>query len=416
MDVRIFLWGTYIGKLRYNEITNESFFQYDKNFIKMGIEISPIIMPLSEKTYAFSNRIESNYGLPPMLRDSLPDTYGNKLINIYLENLGRKENSLTPAERLCYEGKRGMGALEFEPEFKNIDQNSKLIDISKLYALSNQVLYERKRIETSDVLELINISTSAGGQRAKAVVQYNQNTKVFKSGQIDAEPGFDYYLIKFDEMNDEKYYTRIEYAYYLMCKDCDINISDSFLLNIDGKYHFLTKRFDREINEGKTIKKHVQTLAALENLDYEKPNTYDYENLPKLFYILNISNEKEEMFKRIVFNIIGANNDDHVKNISFIMNKMGKWSLAPAYDMTYAKNLNGTYCKRHQINLNNKSININLRDMLELGKKYGINNAKCKEIINKTNNVFLNFEYYAEKSNIPKEECVKLMNNFEILK
>ncbi len=411
MNVKVYLWGELVGTLRYSEKRDESLFNYDENFIKKNVQISPIIMPLSNKTYNFGKRIPSNFSLPPLLRDSLPDSYGNKLINVYLASIGRKENSLNPAERLCYEGTRGMGALEYFPETYHAS-NEINIDIEKLVTLSSEVLSEKRSFKTDDILELINVSTSAGGQRAKAIVQYNFSTNEFRSGQVEVSPGFDYYLLKFDILDGEYFYTRIEYAYYLMCLDCHINISPSYLLEVNNKYHFLTKRFDRKIVNGKAEKLHMQTLASLLNLDYEKPGSFSYEELNDLFDALNISIDKEEMYRRIIFNVIGRNQDDHVKNISFLMDKNGLWRLSPAYDMSYAYNEDGIYCKAHQILINGKDKDIALEDLISLGDSFNLKREKCISLIKDTENVFKNFSKYASLSKLSKKEAERISKDF----
>lgn len=413
MNVKVFLWGELVGVLYYDEISNECLFQYDADFIKKGVQISPIIMPLSNKTFNFGCRIPSNFGLPPLLRESLPDTYGNALIDAYLTSIGSSETSLNPAKRLCYVGSRGMGALEFKPE--TYHERKEKIEIEQLIELSSLILNKKKQFKTNDIYELINVSTSAGGRRAKAIVQYNFETREFRSGQIDAEPGFDYFLIKFDIMDSEQFYTRIEYAYYLMCKDCSINISDSYLFGINDKYHFLTKRFDREIINGKTHKLHMQSLAALENLDYEKPGSYSYEQLNQLFDELDISSEKEEMYRRIIFNCIGRNQDDHVKNISFLMDKDGCWHLSPAYDMCYAYNEKGMFCNAHQMLINGKNKDFTLDDLLLLGKAFNLKKDKCLKIIDNIERVFINFDKYAHKAKLPKNVVKRIYNDFQFV-
>lgn len=415
MDVHVYIWGTKAGTLRYNEETRTSSFQYDLDFIKMGIQLSPIIMPLSTSTFQFNDRIKTNYGLPPLLRDSLPDTYGNDVINLYLSNLNREENSLTPAERLCYEGKRGMGALEFKPDTSSISRDVK-IDLSELVSISSNVYEDREKLSTNDIVKLFNVSTSAGGKRSKAVVQYNFKTKEFKSGQIEkCFNDFDYFIIKFDDFKNDAFYTRIEYAYYLMAKDCGIDIMNSYLLKEDGKYHFLTKRFDRVKTDNKVIKIHTQTLMSLCQLDYDIPGEIGYEYVFGILKRLGIHNKNEQWFRRAAFNVITKNMDDHCKNTSFVMNRNGQWDLSNAYDLTYSYNPIGQYTYAHQMTINKKNDNILLEDILELAKEGNIKTDKAIKIVKEIENVVSNFKKYAERSDLPESEINKIQNEFVLL-
>lgn len=414
MDVSVWLWGTKVGTLRYNDDLGVSSFQYDKKFIESKIQLSPIIMPLSDKTYQFDNRITSNFGLPPLLRDSLPDVYGNKMINVYLKSINREENSLNPAERLSYEGKRGMGALEYIPDISQTKDN-KAINIEKLINLADRVLNEKEEFVTEDIVDLINVSTSAGGARAKAIVQYNFVTKEFRSGQIDAKDGFDFYIIKFDNFKEDKNYTRIEYMYYLMARDCGIDISDSYLLNIGGKYHFLTKRFDRRVVDNKTFKIHVQTLASLCNLDYDVPCQIGYEYMFDVLKKLNIFNKNEQLFRRMTFNVIFRNQDDHSKNTSFKMEKDGTWDLCNAYDITFACDQNNKYLKSHQTSINGKNKDINIDDLFAVARKANIGESQATQIIKEMQNVALRIDDYALKSFLSSEDIEKIKKSFIFL-
>ena len=412
MDVFVYLWNTKIGTLRYNEEKKSSSFQYDKDFIKSGIELSPIVMPLSTIVFSFDNdRIPSNYGLPPLLRDSLPDVYGNKIINLYLKSLNREENSLSPSERLSYEGKRGMGALEYIPD-TSAHLKDKNIDLDELVNISSKVLQERENFVSDDLLELINVSTSAGGARSKAVVQYNKTTKEFRSGQVDIHKGFDYYIIKFDDFSGKNKFTRIEYAYYLMARDCLIDINDSFLLKKNNLYHFLTKRFDRKVIDNKTYKIHTQTLAAMCHLDYDIPCQIGYEYIFDILNRLHISHKKEQMFRRMVFNVIASNFDDHVKNTSFVMNKQGIWDLSNAYDITFAYDSNNYWLNGHQMTINNKNSNITIDDILMVAEYARINKEKALEIVKDIQNVVFQFDKYAKEADLSNEDIEKIKKYF----
>lgn len=415
MDVKVYLWGSKVGTLRYNEKACISSFQYDLDFIKLGVQVSPIVMPLSNKTYQFNKRIDSNFGLPPMLRDSIPDIYGNQMINIYLKSLGRSEKNLTPSERLCYAGKRGMGALEYKPstEVANLDSN---INISSLTKLASDVLNQREKFKTKDIAELINISTSAGGMRAKAVVQYNPKTKEFRTGQLTHHKGFVFAIVKFDEFNSNNEYTRIEYAYYLTAKEAGINIMNSFLLFIDNKYHFVTERFDRIIRKNKIDKFHVQTLSAMCNVDYNEPNSTSYETAFETLDKIGASNDKEELFRRMIFNIIMRNQDDHPKNISFLMKRDGTWHLSPAYDLTYAYDSNNKWLKAHQMNINGKVNNFLIKDIYQIANKFNIKKRKAIEIISQVEKAAGKFVKFAKQAYVSEERAKEMINNFYHLK
>ena len=326
-------------------------------------------MPLNEFPYEFPALAKNSFkGLPGLLADSLPDKFGNAVIDTWLASQGRAESSFNSVERLCYIGTRGMGALEFEPTISEYSKKEKNIEINKLVDLVNKILNQRSGlygvltgIDDQEVLEdILRVGTSAGGARAKAILAWNPNTKEFRSGQIDLDPGFEHWLLKFDgisnnrdkEIADPLGYGKIEYAYYIIAVNIGINMMDSKLHNEGGRSHFMTKRFDRTLNGGKI---HAQTLGALAHYDYNLAGSNSYEQAIQVMKHLGLSRQDlEQQVLRTFFNIVGRNQDDHVKNIAFLMDRGGRWTLSPAYDLIYSWNPTGDWTSQHQMSINNK--------------------------------------------------------------
>ncbi|NNF08298.1 MAG: type II toxin-antitoxin system HipA family toxin, partial [Candidatus Eisenbacteria bacterium] len=354
------LWGRTIGAVSWNNEKERGAFEYSSAFQKSAIELAPLHMPLGSRIYTFPElRRETFLGLPGMLADSLPDRFGNLLINQWLVREGRDVSSFSPVERLCYIGARGMGALEFEPALRSDMDKSQQVDVTKLVGLANQVLAEKQSFATrlsgeDDVDEeamrdMLRVGTSAGGARAKAIVAIDAATGDVRSGQIQAPKGYDYWILKFDgvegnrdkELNDPMGFGKVEYAYYLMAVDAGIDMMPSRLYHENGRSHFLTQRFDRF--EGGE-KKFMQTLCAINHMDYNQAGAYGYEQALQVMQQLGLPRHSlEQLYRRMVFNILARNQDDHTKNIAFLMDKAGEWSLAPAYDMTYSYNPEGAW-------------------------------------------------------------------------
>lgn len=405
------IWNTKAGVVFWNEQKNLAVFEFDKSFLKLGLDISPLVMPISEA--AKGNRIysfpmlnpETFKGLPGLLSDSLPDKFGNQIIDAWLAQQGKNSTDFTPVDRLCYIGKRGMGALEFKPASNITIENSSPIQIQELVKFAKEVLENRKDFHTNldsekGFSDILQVGSSAGGARAKAIIAYNATTGEVRSGQVDGLDGFDYWLIKFDgvtnhQLGDPKGYGNIEYAYYLMATDCGITMSESKLLTENDRSHFLTKRFDRQNNQ----KIHMQTLCGLAHFDYNQPRSYSYEQAFQVMRQMKLPYfEMEELYRRMTFNVMSRNQDDHTKNISFLMFPDGKWQLSPAYDITYAYNPENFWLKAHQMSVNGKRENISLEDLLAVAKN--VNIKKPKVIIELCNKVLSNWQTYAEKSKI----------------
>ena len=411
------LWKTRIGVVSTDEDSRFCYFKYDPNFIKSGINLSPFMMPLSDTIYQFKGLpFESFRGLPGLLADVLPDRYGNALINAWLASQGRSAESFNSVERLCYIGVRGMGALEFHPDKNRVMNKFEEIEIDQLVELSNKIISQKEKVilsEDDDLKSIIKVGTSAGGVRAKAIIAYNEKTKSIKSGQINAGKGYSYWILKLDNTNpdDNIPYTKIEYAYYLMAKDARINMSDSKLLHKNNRYHFMTKRFDRVLLEDGTFDKlHMQTLGALMHIDYNEPGMISYEEVTQIMHQLGLNlSDNEQFFRRMVFNVMAQNQDDHVKNISFLMNRKGEWSLSPAYDMTYAFNPNGKWTSEHQMIINGKRSNLQKEDLIISGKAMRLKESKILEIISEVSNSLGRWEEFAKESFIDEKtiEAIK---------
>ena len=408
MVVKIKLWGEEVGLCSIDE-NNNCAFQYDDNFIKKGICPSPIHMPLTPEVYQFNSLNEETFkGLPGMLADSLPDNWGNSVLNQWAEVNGIK--NINAVQKLSYIGSRGMGALEFEPVLNpNMLEQSIALDVSEMVRVASDVVH-RKNFKGSieEIERIVSVSSSAGGARAKAVIALNETTNEVQSGQVDAPEGFSHWLLKFDGvtnkvLGDPEEYGKIEFCYYKMAKDAGINMTNCRLLEENGRSHFMTKRFDRVGNE----KLHMQTLCAIAHMDYNKPREYSYEDAFRIMNGLNLHyNDKEQLFRRAAFNVFSCNNDDHTKNISFLMNKSGEWKLSPAYDLIYSFDANSRFVSSHQMTINGKSKDVSIDDLQQLAKKVGIKNSML--ILKEVKYGVDNWNKYAKEVNISSGRIEKI--------
>ena len=390
------LWGRRIGAVALEDGADVATFAYEPAFIGSGIQVAPLMMPLSPGVFSFPDlNPRSFHGLPGMLADSLPDKYGNILIDAWLATQGRSPESFNAVERLCYTGVRGMGALEFAPAQGPRPRRAAKIKIDDLVALASEVLTHRNDLRTSfadeakaDALrDILRVGTSAGGARAKAVIAWNATTNEVRSGQIEAGDGFDYWLLKFDgvrgnldkELEDPQGYGAVEYAYAEMAAAAGVNVAEHRLLEEGPRWHFMSKRFDRQPGGGKL---HMQSLAALAHFDFNDQNAYSYEQA--LFAMRRLSlpmSALEEQFRRMAFNIIARNQDDHVKNIAFLMDRAGVWSLSPAFDITWSHNPTGEWTHRHQMSMNSKRDGFTLDDFLACAKAASLNRGRAVAIL-----------------------------------
>ncbi|MBU9888684.1 MAG: type II toxin-antitoxin system HipA family toxin [Candidatus Omnitrophica bacterium] len=380
------LWGRLVGAVAWNEERGHADFEYDSAFVKQGLEVAPLMMPLGKRVYSFPALKKDTYhGLPGMLADTLPDRFGNRLIDLWLAEQGRAPGDFSPVERLCYMGTRAMGALEFEPALEPRLKRTVRLEIAELVALASRILDHKKKL-TANFLEnrqealktIIRVGTSAGGNRAKAVIAWNPKTGEVRSGQVGGPPGFEPWILKFDGVNDAslgdpKGFGRIEYAYYLMALKSGIQMNSCRLLEEGGRAHFMTRRFDRDAEGGKI---HAQSLCAMAHYDFNAAGEYGYEQAFGIILRLNLGHEAmQEMYRRMVFNVLARNQDDHTRNIAFLMGRDGAWRLAPAFDMVWAYNPSGHWTDRHQMSINGKRDGFSRTDLEAPAAEYDIRGA-----------------------------------------
>lgn len=424
--VNITLWDEKVAVIAWNKNLEVGVIEFYDSFIKKELDIAPIMMPLEdlkrgERIFSFSNLKNKTFkGLPGLIADVLPDDYGNSIIDEWFASKGKLVES-SPLDRLCYIGKRGMGALEFEPANTDNQLNtSSNIEIKELVDLATHILEKRinfsKKLEQNNetLFDILRVGTSAGGARPKAIIAYNDKTKEVRSGQVIAPQGFGYWLLKFDGVQGEFIKDnplgigRIEYSYYKMALDCGINMTESRLL-IDGEQaHFMTKRFDRTENGEKLL---TQTLCGIAH--YDRDERYSYEQLFMVMRKLNLDYlDFEQLYRRMIFNVIARNHDDHTKNHSFIMDKNGKWSLSPAYDLCYSYSPSGQWTSKHQMSINGKRENFSFEDLLKVGIEQGI--KKPKQIIEKLKNIVSNWSVYAEDNMVNIEFLIEIDKNLRV--
>ena len=411
------LWGRTIGAVVLTEGADVASFEYDPAFIQSGIEVAPLTMPLARRVYSFPALArETFHGLPGLLADSLPDRFGNVLINAWLATQGRSPESFNAVERLCYTGQRGMGALEYAPVLgPHRARQSRPVEIDKLVELASEILARRNNLQTSfgddgsreeALRDILRVGTSAGGARAKAVIAWNPVTNEVRSGQIKAASGFEYWLLKFDgvsgnkdkEMEDPKGYGAIEYAYYRMATAAGINMNPCRLLEENDRRHFMTRRFDRQAGGEKL---HMQSLGALAHFDFNLAGAYSYEQALLVIRQLGLPmNTIEEQFRRMAFNIVARNQDDHVKNIAFLMDKAGRWSLAPAFDVTYSFQPTGRWTSRHQMTLNGKRDGFTREDFRLCAESVSMKRGRAEAILEEVCRVVSRWSDYAEEAGV----------------
>ena len=418
MIAKVQLWGRTIGAVSLDEGRDVAAFQYDAEFARSGIELSPLTMPLSEKVYEFPALPRNTFhGLPGLLADSLPDKFGNALIDAWLATQGRTPESFGAVERLCYTGTRGMGALEFAPGLGPKPRKAAKIEIDALVRLAGEVLTHRSNLQghfheagkAKALREILQVGTSAGGARAKALIAWNPSTNEVRSGQIAAGEGYEYWLLKFDgvagnkdkEMEDLKGYGAIEYAYSLMAKAAGLSMSECRLLEENGRRHFMTRRFDRLPGGAKL---HMQSLCALAHFDFNQAGAYAYEQALLTIRQLKLPMAAvEEQFRRMVFNIVARNQDDHVKNIAFLMNQQGEWSLAPAFDVTYSYNPSGSWTATHQMTMNGKRDGFAQEDFEACAKAAVMKRGRAATIIKEVQAAVRHWPEFAAEAQLSDE-------------
>jgi serine/threonine-protein kinase HipA len=410
------LWGTTIGYISMDHGERYARFEYDPAFVDFGIEPAPLHMSVRKgHIYQFEGlHPRSFHGLPGMIADSLPDKYGNKLIDVWLNQTGRDRTAFNAVDRLCYTGTRGMGALEFEPVIETEATKDKRLEIRDLINLASMAFADRETLNTklipgkeeTALLDILSVGTSAGGARAKAVIAYNPETTEVRSGQLDLPPDFEHWLIKFDGVAfsgdwgvaDPSGYGLLEYSYHLMAKACGIDMMESRLFSENGRNHFMTRRFDRDEKGGK---KFVQTFAAVAHFDYYESGAYSYEQLFTTMRELDMPQSAiEEQFRRVVFNVVGCNQDDHVKNFGFMMDRQGNWDITPAYDLCHAEG--SDFTRFHQLSINSKTSDFTVEDLKHLAKFARLPRNREKIVLEQTVDAFSTWHQTAKELDIPK--------------
>jgi serine/threonine-protein kinase HipA len=405
------IWNTRVGAVAWDASAGLGTFQFAPAFLNNRWDLAPLKMPVAEagkRIFSFTElrNITAFKGLPGMLADSLPDKYGNEIINNWLARRGRPSNSLNPVEMLCFIGKRGMGALEFEPNEPNISDKSVKIEISDLVKIANDILSGRQDFKTNlteneekALLDILKISTSAGGARAKAVIAFNPETKEIRSGQVLAPKGFFHWLIKFDGVSDSQFgashgYGRVEMAYHFMARDAGIDMTECRLLEENGRAHFMTRRFDRGQDNEKI---HLQSFCAMQHYDFNDVLSYSYEQLFETMRMLSLPYpEADQLFRRMVFNVLARNCDDHTKNFAFTMDKSGVWRLSPAFDICHSYRPGSTWVSQQSLSVNGKRQKITRDDFFSVAKQMNIKRAT--DIIARVSEAVKKWPEYANKT------------------
>lgn len=424
---RVKLWGRAIGAVTWLEDRQIGVFEYEPAFIASHIEIAPLTMKLAPGTFTFPALPPETFkGLPGLLADTLPDKFGNRLIDAWLASQGRTASSFNPVERLCYVGTRGMGALEFEPAVTRGPTRGRGVEISKLVNLANEVLDERAALagvfdgvdDAGAIDDILRVGTSAGGARAKAILAWNSQTGAFRSGQIEAGDGFSYWLMKFDgvsankdkELADPQGFGRIEYAYHLMAKAAGIEMMDCRLHEEGGQAHFMTRRFDRTEVGGKL---HMLSLCAMRHWDFNAAGAYSYEQAIETIRLLGLPRaDIEQQVRRAVFNILARNQDDHVKNIAFLMDQSGTWRLSPAFDIAYAWNPDGSWTNSHQMSLNGKRNDFTRDDLMAFAHFAGMKAKPAQKLIDEVAKALVQWHDYGRQAGMVDPDIARIRGAF----
>lgn len=410
--VSVELWGKQVGAVALDPETNFYAFEYDPKFVKTGIELAPRHMPLLEagESFIFPNLGTQTYQrLPAMLADALPDKFGNALITAWMANNGISESSITALDRLAYMGQRSMGALLFKPNRGPIQTLSTALDLSNLVQQARSVIHGD--FQSSDhagklLRQIIQVGTSAGGARAKATVAWNPKTHEVKTGQFDIPDEFDAWLLKFDgigvdaQLGEGMHFGRVEYAYSLMAKQAGITMTECFLLEEDDRAHFMTKRFDRTGNQ----RHHMQTLCAMAHMDFNQIGVHSYHQLFQVIVDLGLGRGAlEQTLRRMIFNVLATNRDDHTKNFSFLLKEGGEWDLAPAYDVTFAYNPQNKWLRQHLMSVNGKFDKITEQDFREVADRHELLGI-CKNVVNQVREAISMWPRFAQQSGVPQEQ------------
>lgn len=413
----VHLWGQLVGAVSWLDDRAYAVYEYHPDFLRRGLDIAPIQMSLAtardkDSTFAFPELARRTYlGLPGLLADALPDKYGRSVIDAWLARQGRDPATFSPVERLCYTGTRAMGALEFSPPVLTRKEKAQPVEIAELVQLAQTIVAQRRKLnatlgqsaddDAESLREILSVGTSAGGARPKAIIAVNDSGDVL-SGQADVPPGYDYWMLKFDgvtdlELGEPADYGRIEFAYSEMAKLAHIDMTDCRLLEENGRAHFMTRRFDRI--SGRKV--HMQSLCGLAHFDFNESGLYSYEQAFSVMRQLRLSKQDAaQQFRRMVFNTVSRNLDDHTKNIAFLMDELGHWSLSPAFDVTYAHNPAGQWTNQHQMSINGKRDNITRKDLLAVGQSISL--SKADNIIDEVVSAVSNWARLAKDAGVAK--------------
>ena len=426
---RVVLWGKDIAAVTWDHRRELGIFQYHPEFVGSTIQVAPMMMRLAEGTFEFPSLSKSTFKrLPGLLADSLPDKFGNAVIDAWLATQNRSSDSLNPVERLCYIGTRGMGALEFQPTTNSVPTARENLQVDHLVKLANRVLNARQSLagtfqgddDTEAIQDILRVGTSAGGARAKAILAWNELTGEFRSGQVELPVGFTQWLMKFDgisnnrdkELADPQGYGLIEYAYHCMALRAGIEMTRCRLHHEGGRAHFMTERFDRT---AKNKKRHMQSLGALQHFDFNLAGAYSYEQAIQTMMQLHLPPQQiEQQFRRAVFNVVARNQDDHVKNIAFLMDRQGQWSLSPAFDVAYSYNPTGAWTNQHQMSINQKRDDFYPEDLIALASVGGIKKRKATEIMHQVIEAVASWHQFAEEAGISESDAQKIHQTFRL--
>ena len=421
------MWGRTIGALS-AEPGQVAAFQWDAEFAAAAsaaeIQPAPLMMPVHPtRVYRFPALAQDAFrGLPGMLADALPDRWGNQLISAWLASEGRDESSFDAAERLCYTGRRGMGALEFHPTGgPEVPAGDEAIDVHALVALAASALSDRERFagvlsespSRREVEQILQVGTSAGGARPKALIAYDPSSGEVRSGQLDAPAGFTQWLLKFDGagggdhgLADPQGWGKVEYAYALMAQAAGIEMTECRLLEEGPRRHFMTRRFDRTETGARV---HVQTLAALAHVDYNEPRAYSYERALQLIQRLTADTaQAEQMVLRMAFNVFARNQDDHVKNTAMTMDRRGEWRLSPAYDLTLAFEPGNRWLDAHQMTIAGKGKDLTTQDLVTAAAAGGVKPSAARAAIDAARAAVLRWSEFADRAEIPAARATQI--------
>lgn len=421
--VEVHLWGQHIGSVALDPAYGYYAFSYTPAFASRGIEPSPLQMPARlGEVYLFTDLPQATYKhLPALLSDALPDDFGNALINRYMADQGITPDNITPLDRLAYMSNRAIGALTFKPARGPVRHVPTAIVLSDLVEQARRAVtgvVDDDSHANAALRSIIDVGTSAGGARAKAVIALHPQTGELRSGQLDAPDGYEHWLLKFDgmgtdhELGASQHYGRIEYAYHRMARAAGIHMTDCRLLNENGRAHFMTQRFDRE---GTNTRHHLQTLCAMSHLDYKKKSANAYAQLFTTIRQLDLPYEDlEEAFRRMTFNVMGRNCDDHTKNFSFRLREAkASWELAPAYDVTFAHNPQGEWTNQHLMSVNGKFKDIDITDLMAEARRFGIGTAG--RVIDEVRTAIRNWPHFAELAGIAEAQQADIQKQHHLL-